>query len=313
MYAGSTPATPMETIRASGSAPIASTRSPEAITRQAAPSLSVDALPAVTVPPSRKAGRSVASFSSEVSARGPSSISTATGSPRRSGSRRLHGDHLLGEPALAGGVHSARMALQREAVLLGAGDLVSLGDVLGGLAHGLGRVALGHPGVDQAPAERGVVHGLRPAGQSGLGLQDHPRRAAHGLGAPGHVQVALTEAQGPRGLVDRLEPGGAEAVDGNSGDLDRKPGEERRHAPRVAVVLARLVRGSPVDVADGLGVEARALDRGPDGLGGKVVGPHTREDAAVAPHRRAHGVDDESVGHSGEGASGPENWLVRFL
>ena len=85
MYAGSTPATPIETIRARGSAPIASARSPEVMTRQAAPSLSVDALPAVTLPPSRNAGRSFASFSSEVSARGPSSISTVTGSPGHRG------------------------------------------------------------------------------------------------------------------------------------------------------------------------------------------------------------------------------------
>ena len=42
----------------------------------------VDALPAVTVPPSRNAGCSAASFSSVVSARGPSSASTVTVSPR---------------------------------------------------------------------------------------------------------------------------------------------------------------------------------------------------------------------------------------
>ncbi len=49
---------------------------------QAAPSLRVDALPAVTVPPSRKAGRSFAIVSSEASARGPSSVSTVTVSRR---------------------------------------------------------------------------------------------------------------------------------------------------------------------------------------------------------------------------------------
>ena len=50
---------------------------------QAAPSLRVEALPAVTVPPSRKTGRSFASFSSEASGRGPSSASTvAVSRPR---------------------------------------------------------------------------------------------------------------------------------------------------------------------------------------------------------------------------------------
>jgi hypothetical protein len=40
-----------------------------------------DELPAVTVPPSRKTGRSFASFSIVVSARGPSSEWTVTGGP----------------------------------------------------------------------------------------------------------------------------------------------------------------------------------------------------------------------------------------
>ena len=42
----------------------------------------VEALPAVTVPPSRKTGRSAAIFSSEASGRGPSSASTRTVSRR---------------------------------------------------------------------------------------------------------------------------------------------------------------------------------------------------------------------------------------
>ena len=77
---------PIETTRASGSRPSSAAVSSLAITRQAAPSLRVEALPAVTVPPSRKTGFSFASFSSEVSARGPSSSLTVTGSsPRRRG------------------------------------------------------------------------------------------------------------------------------------------------------------------------------------------------------------------------------------
>ena len=79
--AGSTPAEALLTIRASGSRPSSRARSSVVTTTQAAPSLIWDALPAVTVPPSRKIGLSAASRSSEVSARGPSSAWIVTGSP----------------------------------------------------------------------------------------------------------------------------------------------------------------------------------------------------------------------------------------
>ena len=54
--AGSTPADALLTIRASGSRPSSRARSSLATTTHAAPSLICDALPAVTVPPSRKIG-----------------------------------------------------------------------------------------------------------------------------------------------------------------------------------------------------------------------------------------------------------------
>ena len=74
---GSTPWTPRERTRANGSAPIraAAASSPSSII--AAPSLSGELLPAVTVPPSTKAGFSLASRSSELSARIPSSRSSS--------------------------------------------------------------------------------------------------------------------------------------------------------------------------------------------------------------------------------------------
>jgi hypothetical protein len=63
-------------IRARGVHPCARATSASHTRRAAAPSLSVELLPAVTVPPLRKAGASAASASSVVSARGPSSRST---------------------------------------------------------------------------------------------------------------------------------------------------------------------------------------------------------------------------------------------
>ncbi len=63
----------------------------------AAPSLTPEALPAVTVPSARTIGFSFASASSVVSARGCSSLSTTTGSPRSAGHRHRH--DLLREAA----------------------------------------------------------------------------------------------------------------------------------------------------------------------------------------------------------------------
>ena len=71
----------MATIRASGSLSSSAARSSLATTRQAAPSLIGEELPAVTLPPSRKIARSLPSRSMLESARGPSSACTGTGSP----------------------------------------------------------------------------------------------------------------------------------------------------------------------------------------------------------------------------------------
>ena len=164
----------------------------------------VEALPAVTVPPSRKTGRSPASFSSEVSARGPL---VGVDRDRLAAVRRgaSTGDDLLGEaPRLARG-DRALVAAQRERVLVLAGDPVALGDVLGRLAHRLGRVAARPSRVDQAPAERRVVHRLRPA-RAGRPRASPPprargsstRRRRPGRGRP-------RRASERAGLVDRLQ------------------------------------------------------------------------------------------------------------
>ena len=232
---------------------------------QAAPSLRVEALPAVTVPPSRKTGRSFAIFSSEASGRGPSSASTVTVS--RPFGASIGTISSANSPASAAA--TARWWLRRrEGVLVLAADPVALGDVLAGLAHRLGRDAqLGHPRVDEAPAQRRVVHRLLAARQAALGLADHPGRPAHRLDPAGEVEVALAELDRAGGGVDRLQARGAEAVDGRPGDAAGQAGEQRRHPRHVAVVLARLVGGAEVDVGDPLGVDAGALDHGADRRG----------------------------------------------
>ena len=192
----------------------------------------------------------------------------------------------------------ALVAAQAEGVLVLAADPVALGYVLAGLAHRLGRdPELGHPRVDHPPAEGGVVHRLRAAGEAALGLLDHPRRPAHRLDPAGQVEVALAELDRAGGGVDRLQARGAEAVDGRTGNARRQPGEQRRHPRHVAVVLARLVGGAEVDVGDPLRVDPAALDRGADRVGGEVVGPQAGERAAVGAHRRPHRLDYVGLGH----------------
>src|SRR5262245_44898129 len=73
---GSTPADAQPRIRARGVHPWAFAVSGSHTNNAAAPSLSVELLPAVTEPPLRNAGDNAASASSVVSGRGPSSRST---------------------------------------------------------------------------------------------------------------------------------------------------------------------------------------------------------------------------------------------
>ena len=174
------------------------------------------------------AGRSAASRSSEVSARGPSSASTTIGSSPRPPAGASIGHDLVVEAAVAARRPPRARGFAARSVLLVAPDAVALGHVLGRLAHRLGRVHRGHARVDQAPAERGVVHGGGPAREPGLGLRNHPRRPAHRLHAARQVEVPLAQAKRARGLVHGLEAGRAEPVHGHA---RRPPPAAPRGAP----------------------------------------------------------------------------------
>ena len=82
MIRGATPATAAATMRALGCKPYCLTAASEASSNAQAPSLTPDALPAVTVPSGRTMPLSLASASMVVSARGCSSLLTSSGSPR---------------------------------------------------------------------------------------------------------------------------------------------------------------------------------------------------------------------------------------
>ena len=173
-------------------------------------------------------------------------------------------------------------------------------DLLGALAE-RDRPLLGHLGVDHAPAERGRVQRLVVARVGALGLEQHPRRAAHRLDAADEHQRRVAGLDRAAGLHRGVEARAAEAVDGRGGHARRQPGQQHRHAPDVAVVLARAVGVAEHDVVDARGVEVgRALEQRAHGVGGEVVGPHAGQRAARAPERRAHRVEDEGLAaHAG--------------
>jgi hypothetical protein len=118
------------------------------------------------------------------------------------------------------------MTLQGEIVLVGAGHVEALSDVLRGFAHRVRPVQLLHAGVDEPPPDRRVVHGWSPAGKRAIRLRHRERRARHRLHAAGQHQVGLAELDLAGGLVDRLEARRAQPVDGHARHLDGQPCEQ---------------------------------------------------------------------------------------
>ena len=118
MMRGATPAAAPPRMRAIGVRPYFFTAASEAMISAAAPSLTPEALPAVTVPPWRNGVGSLASASSVVSARGCSSLSTTTGSPLRCGI--VTGTISFAEPAVGLRGDGLVLAAHGEGVLVGA-------------------------------------------------------------------------------------------------------------------------------------------------------------------------------------------------
>ena len=121
----------------------------------AAPSLTPEALPAVTVPSGRTIGFSLASASMRRRARmlvlvDDDRIALAL--------RDLDRDDLGGEPAVRLRRGGLLLAAQREGVLVLAADLELLRDILAGARHGVVAVGRLHLRIDEAPADGGVVH-----------------------------------------------------------------------------------------------------------------------------------------------------------
>ncbi len=100
MTRGGTPATPLESTRASGRAPAASPALRLATIIATAPSLMPEALPAVVTPPSCN-GRNLASAARSVCGRGCSSSATLTGPARPPGASTARISPAMKPSALA--------------------------------------------------------------------------------------------------------------------------------------------------------------------------------------------------------------------
>ena len=135
----------------------------------------------------------------------------------------------------------------------------------------------------------------------GIGAQPHLRRLHHRdrFDAAGDADVHPVDDHLLGGGGDRHQARGALAVDRHARHGDGKAGAQRGGAPDRRL-HALLERGADDDVVDLGRVDARALDRGADGVGGQGRRGRGVERAAIGlADRRAGGGDDDgfAVGH----------------
>ena len=153
----------------------------------------------------------------------------------------------------------------RELVLLRAGDLILLGDVLGGVAH-----VVAVEGVPQAVLDHGVDEFERAhldAAAQILGVRGH----AHGFLAAGDDDFGIAVEQRLIAERDRAQARAAELVDAPGRALHRDAGGDRGLAGRVLA----LRRGQDLahdDFGDAARLDAAALQRCLDGDGAEIVG-----------------------------------------
>ena len=256
-----------------------------------APSLMPELLPAVTVPPSRKAGlQSRQPLDGGVRAGvlvavDDERLALAAGARSPARSRRRSGRPRW-RPRRAAGCASAKASWSsRVTSSARPRSRPSRPSSTGGAASASAGLAKRQPRVVSTSSRL-------PRSKAVSALSIDVGRAGHRLHAAGHEHVAVADHDRVGGRVDRLEAGAAQPVDGLAGDLDGEAGQQAGHARHVAVVLAGLVGAAEDHVVDAGGVDAGLGHSGPDGQRGQVVGAHGAQRAAVAADGRAHGGDD---------------------
>ena len=245
-----------------------------------------DALPAVTVPSLRNTGRSFARSSAVASARTCSSVSN-TVSPRRVFSFTGRICCLNRPSAIARAARRCNSTRQR--VLVAAGDLVALRQVLGGLAHVdvVERVVQrGEHHVDH----RRIAHARAPA----HALRE-VRRAAHALGAAAHRDVGVAQHDGLRRRHDRLQPRAAQPVQRQRRRLLRHAGVHRGDAREVHVLRLGVDHVAEHHLADLVAGDAGARQRLAHHLGAEFGRRHVLQPAAEIADRGAHAGNDDDL------------------
>ena len=241
----------------------------------------------MTVPSFLKAGRRPETPSIVAPARIYSSWSTIV-SPLRV--LTVTGGDLVPEPALGAGRLGLVLAGDGEIVLVGAGHLILLGQILGGDAHMIAVEDVGEAVLDHRVDEADVAHLGAAAQMLGVGGK------AHALLAAGDDDGRVAGLDRLAGERDRAQARAADLVDAPGRHLLGNAGGHRGLAGRILALGGgqHLAEDHFGDVfGRDSGLRERGLDRDP----AELVGGGGGEGAEEGADGGALGGGDDDVGH----------------
>ncbi len=197
-------------------------------------------------------------------------------------------DDLVLEPA--GLLRGLGLVLRcdSELVLLGTGDLILPGDVLGGVTH-----VIAVEGVPQAVLDHGVDELDRAhfgAAAQILRMRGH----AHGFLAAGDDDFGIAVEQRLIAERDRAQAGTAKLVDAPGRAFNRNAGGDRGLAGRVLTLRCGQDLAHD-DLGDAARLDTGPLEGGLDGDGAEIMGRHGGEGTVETADRGAGGADDDDI------------------
>ncbi len=202
--------------------------------------------------------------------------------------RNLHRHDLVLEAAALLRRLGLLLRADRELVLLLAGDLPLLGDVLGGVAH-----VVAVEGVPQAVLDHGIdeferAHLLAVAQMRGV------RRHAHGFLTAGDDDVGISVQDRLIAERDRAQTGAAELVHAPRRDLDRNARRDRSLS-RGILSLPGSQDLTQDDLGHALALDARARERRFDGDLAQRMARQRSQRAVERADRRTRRADNDNV------------------
>ncbi len=206
---------------------------------------------------------------------------------------------------------STLLTAQSESVLIFAGYLEIVRNVVGSLRHCVDAVLRFHQRVDETPAN-GSVFQFHVARERRIRLAHHERRAGHRLDAAGNRQLHFAAGNGAERSADGIHARSAQAIEGHAGNGLRQACQQQRHARHVAVVFAGLV-----GAAEEYLVHRAPVDRGItfhqclDRHRSQIVGADCRQAATEAADRCANRVADIHITHHASPGAWPWAAAVR--